>query len=330
MLIVRNPSTNPYFNLAAEEYLLKNFDEDIFMLWRNENTVVVGKHQNALSEVNMTYALANHVNVARRLSGGGTVFHDSGNLNFTFIGNTREGDEIKVDFAYFTLPIIEVLQTMGVQATLSGRNDLLIDGMKFSGNAEHVYRQKKRTLHHGTLLFDSRIENLSAALKVDPLKYTDKSVKSFRSKVTNISNHLPSPLHIDAFHERVVDYMAARYEDVAFYTFTTDDIAAITELEKSKYGTWEWIFGYSPKYKFQNIVSTTVGDISIELEVEKGLIQSYDISGDTFDTTAWNAVLKQLINCRHFPEDIELLLSSDAAANALKPATANELLAGLF
>jgi lipoate---protein ligase len=161
MLCIYNPSTEPYFNMAAEEYLLKNFSANIFMLWRNDNAVVVGKHQNSLAEINHDFVQQNNIKVVRRLSGGGTVFHDLGNLNFTFITN-GEGEEL-VNFRKFTQPILEVLLQLGVHAKFEGRNDLTINGLKFSGNAEHVF--KKRTLHHGTLLFSSKISDLTQALK---------------------------------------------------------------------------------------------------------------------------------------------------------------------
>ena len=183
MLCVNNIYTDPYFNMAMEEYFLKNFTENIFILWRNEPAVIVGKHQNSLAEINVDYVTEKGIKVVRRLTGGGAVFHDLGNINFTFIENGS-----KPDFQKFTRPILDVLIDLGVDARFEGRNDLTIGGRKFSGNAIAVW--KNRTLEHGTLLFSAVMEDLSGALKVNPLKFEDKAVKSTRSRVTNISEHL--------------------------------------------------------------------------------------------------------------------------------------------
>ena len=158
MICIHLKNTNPFYCLAAEEYLLKNFDDDIFMLWQSKDTVVLGKHQNALAEINYPFVRANNVTVARRISGGGTVFHDAGNVNFAFIKNVKSPAEIS--FKQFTQPVVEALALLGIEATSSGRNDLLIEGLKISGNAEHVF--KNRVLHHGTLLFNSDLENLGS------------------------------------------------------------------------------------------------------------------------------------------------------------------------
>ena len=330
MLIIKNPSTNPYFNLAAEEYLLKQFDDDIFTLWRNENAIIVGKHQNTLAEINVEHVEANKVNVVRRLSGGGAVFHDLGNINFTFISNAKEGADIKIDFKFFTMPIIEVLKEMGINAEFSGRNDLLIEGQKFSGNAEHIYHQKKRTLHHGTLLFASEIADLSAALKVNPLKFQDKAVKSFRSRVTNISSHLKEPLTVIEFYEMVVDYISKKYEDVQFYTYTPEDIAAIEALVESKYKTWEWNFGYSPKYAFQKMIKTEGGNIEIYMNVEKGIIENIKFHGDFFNVKDVEELEGLLLGSRHSMAELEARLSPIEVGDYINKTTKEELLAGMF
>ena len=330
MLIIQNPNNDPYFNLAAEEYLLKEFDENIFTLWRNENAIIVGKHQNTLAEINLDYVQEKGVKVVRRLSGGGAVFHDLGNLNFTFITNAKTAEDIKIDFKQYCLPIIEVLKTLGVNAEFSGRNDLLIDGMKFSGNAEHIYHQKKRILHHGTLLFTSQIADLSAALKVNPLKFQDKAVKSVRSRVTNISSHLKSELDVHSFYKLIIDHMATTSKDVQFYTYTAKDVEAIEKLANEKYRTWDWNFGYSPKYTFQKMLKSEGGNIEVYLFVEKGIIEEAHFHGDFFNIHDKEEIEQALLGCKHFKSDIEAILSKFDVPKYFNKTSQEELLTGMF
>jgi lipoate-protein ligase A len=330
MLIIKNYNTDPYFNLAAEEYLLKQFDDDIFTLWRNDNAIIVGKHQNTLAEINVDVVNEKNIKVIRRLSGGGTVFHDLGNLNFTFITNAKNKDEIKIDFKFFTMPIIEVLKTLGVNAEFSGRNDLLIDGMKISGNAEHIYHQKKRTLHHGTLLYASQIADLSAALKVNPLKFEDKAVKSVRSRVTNISSHMPSALTVEAFYQKIIEFMASQYKDVRFYEYSDADVAAIEQLATEKYKTWEWNFGYSPKYTFKKSSKSPGGFIEVYLMVEKGYIEQAKIHGDFFNAKEVEELELLLLNCPHNAEQIREKLREVNVEDYITGCSLDHFLEALF
>ena len=303
MLCIKDSHTDPYFNLAADEYVLKNFEEDCFMLWRNDPSVIVGKHQNTLAEINIDFVNSNNIKVVRRISGGGAVFHDLGNLNFSFIMSGHEGHLI--DFRKFTNPILEALLTMGIEGRFEGRNDLTIDGMKFSGNAEHIW--KNRTLHHGTLLFSAEISNLSAALKTDPLKFTSKAVKSNRSRVTNISSHLKDKMSVIEFRDRIMDYILQKYPDSKIYKYTAEDISGIEKLCYEKFTRWEWNFGYSPKYDFEKKVQTKGGILEFRLNVEKGLIKDFKVYGDFIHKNDIDIFEHSIIGMKH---DYNTILNS--------------------
>lgn len=302
-LCINQSSTDPYFNLAAEEYFLKNFQEDFFMLWRSEPSVVVGKHQNALAEINHEFVREHQIPVARRLSGGGTVFHDPGNVNFTFIRNV--GNISEVNFKVFTVPVIEALKKLGVDAYTTGRNDLLIDGKKISGNAEHVH--KNRVLHHGTLLFDSHLEALKGALKVDLSRFEDKAVQSNRSDVTNIANHRSEPISVEEFTNFLFAEISRSLPEFRIYQPIPEDLAAIQKLSTEKYQTWDWIFGYSPKYRFTNKVEAENGEIQISLLVERGLLTEVIVSGAVPEKLS-QQFSEILVGCRHDYESIRGIL----------------------
>jgi lipoate---protein ligase len=326
MLCIQDQHTDPYFNLAAEEYVLKNFSEDCFMLWRNAPSIIVGKHQNTLAEINIDYVKDNNIKVVRRLSGGGAVFHDLGNLNFTFIVSGEDGN--LVDFRKFTKPILEVLQKLGVEARFEGRNDLTINGLKFSGNAEHVYH--KRTLHHGTLLFSAIMSDLAQALKVNPLKFTDKAVKSVRSRVTNISEHLKHPMDVEAFSHMIMDHIKENYGGDRVYAYSEDDIRAIEKLRDEKYSQWEWNYGYSPKYMFEKGVRTNGGNLEYHINAAHGVITEIKIHGDFFHRYDIDEVEKSLLGVRHDPDAIRDRLVAFPFDDYFKNISIEEFIAGMF
>jgi len=326
MLYIVRDNTDPYFNIAAEEYFLKSFAEDIFMLWQNRSSIIVGKHQNTLAEINADYVERNNIPVVRRITGGGAVFHDLGNLNFTFIREGKEGD--LVNFREFTQPIIDALATLGITAMFEGRNDLTINGKKISGNAEHVY--KNRVLHHGTLLFSSILGNLQDALKVDPGKFTDKSVKSVRSRVTNISEYLKNKLDILEFREHIKDKVLNNFNDVRVYHLTETDVKKIDSLAGEKYQTWEWNYGYSPKYNYKKSLRLNGGHVEFNMDVKNGIIEKVKIFGDFFGSLDLNEFEKEITGLKHDHKEISNKLLEIDIAKYFNNITASELLGVMF
>jgi lipoate-protein ligase A len=277
MILIAGNFIDPQFNLATEEYLLKESNEDIFMLYTNETSIIVGKHQNTLAEVNLKYVTENNVKILRRISGGGTVYHDEGNLNFSFITTGKEGHLI--DFKKYTSPIIEVLGNLGIEAKLEGKNDLRVNGLKISGNAEHVY--KNRVLHHGTLLVSANLQKLSVALQPSPGEYTDNAVKSVKSKVTNLNKLTNLAISVEILQQKLIEYFLKTY-NCHISGLTLHDIESIEILANKKYNTWEWNFGYSPKYQFRNIFNYNENEVKIFLEVENGIITTAQIPEYSF------------------------------------------------
>jgi len=326
MLCIINSSTEPYFNMATEEYLFKNFQDEIFMLWRNDNAIVVGKHQNTLSEINLDYVRQKNIKVVRRLSGGGAVFHDLGNLNFTFMVNSQDSNQ--VDFRKYTLPILQVLQKLGVDAKFEGRNDLTIEGKKFSGNAVHVIRN--RVLQHGTLLFKSIISDLTEALKVNPLKFQDKTVKSVRSRVTNITEHLPEPIELNSFMDMLIKHISEHYPDTKIYELSQEDKHKIQKLADEKYSTWEWNFGYHAKYGFEKLERTSAGNVEVHLNVDNGYIIHCKIFGDFFNVNDISEFENKLIGIKHDYQVLAKIFDDINIEAYFKDITKNELLSCFF
>lgn len=325
MYYIIDKSTDPYWNLAAEEYLLRQFDKPVFRLWQNNNAIIIGEHQNALAEINVDFVRENNIAVVRRLSGGGAVFHDLGNVNFTFIDTRAGSEDTREMFVRFTKPVLDALNAIGVVAKLEGRNDLVIDGRKFSGNAIAIY--KNRVLQHGTLLFSASMANLGEALANRPEKFTGKSVQSNRSRVTNISEHLHTPMTIEEF----IDYMyrfinSSGYSGYSRYEYTPEDIEAIDKLVKEKYGTDEWNFGHSPKYTFRKVTKFPGGLIELYMNVKRGIIEDINIYGDYFFTRETNEIESLLLGCAHNSDSLRERLSSVALSDYFANISADEFL----
>ena len=335
MLYISHPCTDPYWNLAAEEYLLKEFQQPIFRLWRNQNAIIVGRYQNTLAEVDINYVKENSIKVVRRLTGGGAVFHDLGNLNFTLIEARIPGEDASAMFRRFTQPIIEALNNIGIKAYLEGRNDLLIDGRKFSGNAVCIHNN--RILQHGTLLFNASMGNLAAALKSRPEKFIGKAVQSNRSRVTNISEHLPDEFPADvtpvtdiaSFWSYLEQYICSRHPEIKPYTLTEADIKAIDILCQEKYSQESWNFGSSPAYSFSKTAKLTGGIVELFMTVSKGTITELKIMGDYFFTLPTEEFCQKLIGTPHTIEAISNVLEGIPTASYFNNISVEELV-GMF
>ena len=325
MIFIYNKSLDPFYNLAAEEYLVKNSNDEIFMLWRNDNTIVIGKNQNTLSEINYDYVKANNINVVRRMSGGGAVFHDIGNINFTFILNS-EGDFS--NYEKFTRPIIAFLKSLGVNASLSGRNDLVIGDKKISGNAQYMY--KNRILHHGTLLYSAESNKLANSLKVSEDKVKSKGIKSVKSRVTNIADHLAVSFSAQEFIEKLAQFMLKEGNISGEYDLENDR-NQIQKLREEKYATWDWNFGYSPKYTFNKKMRFSSGGVEICMNVSSnGTIEDVKIFGDFFSKKDICELEEIIIGHRHEYLEIKNLLSSVDIADYISNITLEEFLETLF
>lgn len=278
MLQIINPSRDPYFNMALEDYLVhSDIKEDLFVLWQNRPTVVVGRHQNSHAEINLPYVREKGIAVVRRLSGGGAVYHDEGNLNFTFI---TAASGMKLDFAAFTVPVIEALHQLGVPAVHTGRNDIVIKGRKFSGNAQ--YRFKDRLMHHGTILFDSNLEDVSQALQADESKTIARGIASVRSRVTNIAEHLDLPLSLEEFKNMLVENILSHSSFSRQRELNHLETAAVEALRDSKYTSWDWNYGHSPQFSQRRKAQFPWGSMEALLLVKQGKVAICRFFGDFF------------------------------------------------
>jgi lipoate-protein ligase A len=322
--ISNNNITDPMINLAMEEYVLREIptDDSYFLFYVNQPSIIIGKNQNTIEEINEPYIREHGIKVVRRVSGGGAVYHDEGNLNFSFI--TEDDGNSFHNFEKFTQPIAEALQEMGVNAQVSGRNDLEIDGKKVSGNA--MFTQKGRMFSHGTLMLESDVSEVQNALKVNPKKIESKGVKSVRGRVGNINDFLTDKIDIAEFKQRILAHIFGGTENIEEYILTDEDWEKINKLSEEKYQTWEWNYGKNPKYNFNVSHKFDAGLLDVRLDVKKGVIEHAKIFGDFFGVGEVDDIEALLIGVPHNYEKIDEALKNVDIGHYLGRITREEFL----
>jgi lipoate-protein ligase A len=305
MILIHQPETDPFFNLAAEEFLLKYSPDNLIMLWQSNPSVIVGKHQNTFAEVNLDFVNKNHIPVIRRMSGGGTVYHDLGNINFTMITSETDTEKL-IDFRKFTEPIILFLKKLGVEATFEGKNNLKVNGKKISGNSAHV--MKNKILHHGTLIFDTNLKNLENAIKAPKTNITDKAVKSVRTTVTSISREVNGKMSKEEFMFILRRFLVNYFKVQVIYNLSDIEKLAIEKIAHAKYRKWEWNYAYSPAYQIAKEVIINHKPIKICFQVKSGLIEDLEISFYENEKLS-NKIIKNLSGIRHDKETISQKLN---------------------
>ena len=281
MLFVDNGGhTDAHLNLALEEYVLRHkmAGDDLLLFYVNSPAIIIGRNQNTVEEIAADVVAARGIRVVRRVSGGGAVYHDLGNLNFSFMTRDVSGRFNRYD--KFNGPVVEVLRELGVPAEIGGRNDILANGRKISGNAQ--FATSDRMFSHGTLLLDSDLDDVTAALRPKPGKIESKGVKSIRSRVANISEFLSAPITVDELRERILERIFGTRDRTRIPTLTLDeaDWRAARELLESKYGTWAWNYGQNPACNVQRARRFPVGEIDVRLDIQQGRIAGLRIFGD--------------------------------------------------
>ncbi|CAH0224195.1 Lipoate-protein ligase LplJ [Peribacillus sp. Bi96] len=329
MLFIDNKGiTDPRINLAIEEYALKhlNIDETYLLFYINRPSIIIGRNQNTIEEINADYVEGNGITVVRRLSGGGAVYHDLGNLNFSFI--TKDDGDSFHNFKKFTQPVVETLEKLGIQAELSGRNDILAEGKKISGNA--MFSTKGRMFSHGTLLFQSEMDHIVSALKVKKDKIESKGIKSIRSRVGNIADFLKEPMSVEEFRSFLLQNIFQDSGEVTEYVLTEADWEKIHKISEERYQNWEWNYGKSPKFNLQNSHRFPVGSVDIRLEVSRGVIENCKIYGDFFGVGEVTDIEQKLTGTRYEKDAISSVLDEINVRHYFGNVTKEEILALIY
>ena len=323
MIYLESTSTDPAYNLALEQFVFDEMPRDraYFMLWQNDNTIVVGKYQNTAAEINAAYVKEHGIHVVRRLSGGGAVYHDLGNINFTFITDAEEGE--RINLAVFCRPVVKALAQLGVQAEITGRNDITIDGMKFSGNAQYI--RQGRIMHHGTIMFDSDLGVVAQALNVPKDKIASKGIQSVRSRVTNVKPYVKGDIGIEQFRDTLKTYMVEERQ-LPRYVLTPEQEARVQAIKAARYDTWEWNYGKSPRYSIEKARRVEgCGRLELSYEVDKGVITAMAVYGDFFSAQDPQGLTQRLVGCRAEESALKAALEGVPVDAYFKNLSAGEL-----
>ena len=301
--INNNHITDATLNLALEEWAVRNLDfenEDYLLFYINRNAIIIGKHQNTIEEINADYVKKKNIQVVRRISGGGTVYHDDGNLNFSFL--TKFSQDSIHNFKKFTEPVIDLLKSLGVEAELNGRNDITVGEKKISGNAQ--FSNTKAMFSHGTLLFNSNLDDVVEALNVKMDKIESKGIKSIRSRVGNITEYMKKKIDIFEFRQKLLESIFKVGENYPVYNLLKSQWKEVQELANTKYRNWDWNYGRSPEFNIQKVKRFHFGQIDARIDVKEGIIKDLKIYGDFLAHGDTSEIESRLINQKYKEEEM--------------------------
>lgn len=323
MIFINTKTNDPKLNTAIEFYAFNELakKDDVFMLWINKPCIVVGKNQNTTEEINQKYCDDNNIDIVRRVSGGGAVYHDLNNLNYTIISNDKNGEAF--DFKSFSKPVLDALDSLGVKANFTGRNDLEIDERKFCGNAQYV--KSGRIMHHGCLMFDVDTSVLAEALKVSKDKIESKGIKSVRSRVTNIKEHLPNKeMTVSDFRNSLEKYMNEKF-GMTEYEFTDKDLEEINKIKAEKNDSWDWVYGKNPDFNIKRNRRLKTGKIEANIQVDHGVISAVKFFGDFFGVMDVADIAKKLEGIKYNKQSVNEVLSKEDINSYFLGATLEEV-----